>query len=992
MKDTLLELEAWTLNTVYDKVINCRAIKPTHKLESISWQDFMLDKRFWLTSKKSVIGQNFYDYIDIEWSRYYYWKDEVSGRLKLFNDNYELISDHPFREDNPVRLTKWRWGGWQLIQDATESTNNLTPANAVKDPQVFDIEATYTQWDWVTSWGTPYMCIKDTQWVSPPNSTYWTLAVSAATNSILNPYYDGWLIKLNVPWHWWTETRSRYITITTGILKWITNKILYASWDDIYISGTNVYWSLPDNDDKYFIFSDARETIIIWTDDWVTVISLTDDKDNLEYYYNLVITYSSYNFIALDINWIKILLSWSDDSANKTILETELWIWYLVEIENWLLFIAKTDWSIITFTELDSVTRVDINFLISHNSTYFKMPSLWLDFWWTEYHLGSWETNSSNDFLYYYPSWSTYNEFAKRDFYNKILANLPAWYSWIRKSWSYVTLLYTNWAWKQFKEIALNEELFLRKDDLTENAVTKYNTYWIRMRVKDDTSVSWTIDDIIITYDWIQYTYNFNATYVWTQIKTAIANLVNTIPNIERIEFVLDNSNWDYYIWSLHADDWKDKTASITFTWTDASTAIAWATFTLEDYNISDWNAIYWENLRWAIPADVNIHSESISYLNVNQTNAYSYEALTWEIIDGKQELNILDTVTFNGATFVLTDNQIFFSRITFDDNTHFYPLDQFPYRGWEKLIPFWQSLIVIWESNKIITKTTTTLFGTSWVTSYVMKDLEFNWNLFSKYSFKYTEWILYFLQEDRRLMTIQIAENDATSYRVSSNEISKAYRYLFENVQWECFVEQEWKFLNFIFVNWVTSENIQFDLSLNDWIINQYNKPIYRIWEDVLTWVTDVAEIWYIANEEWFTDFWENYSQEINFSIWNLIKFTKVNILRTIFGLTKEDRLDVTLTIEREEAAWVMHTTTHNLKDYQFDVSLDPAPDWDELLWYEEQIPYNWNLASLQTWLKLCWRFNRFKYKSETRFIMWPNYLLSDQSKPFVNDILTSN
>jgi hypothetical protein len=32
--------------------------------------------------------------------------------------------------------------------------------------------------------------------------------------------------------------------------------------------------------------------------------------------------------------------------------------------------------------------------------------------------------------------------------------------------------------------------------------------------------------------------------------------------------------------------------------------------------------------------------------------------------------------------------------------------------------------------------------------------------------------------------MTIQIAENDATSYRVSSNEISKAYRYLFENVQ----------------------------------------------------------------------------------------------------------------------------------------------------------------------------------------------------------------
>jgi len=316
------------------------------------------------------------------------------------------------------------------------------------------------------------------------------------------------------------------------------------------------------------------------------------------------------------------------------------------------------------------------------------------------------------------------------------------------------------------EEYAFTNKLLIYKDDLTENAIEAYHlTWWVNV------TNSAIIADIL--YSKSRWTYN---------------------------------SAIQYYAWELVQDwnwDWKYYMA-------------------LQDTvnnDPPDWT--YWTttiSTTWSKPVVVTWYAQENNILNVNHTNAYSYEALAWEIIEWTQELNIIDIVEFDWAVFVLTDTHIYFSRITFDDNTHFYPLDRLEYKKGTKLIPIWESMIVVWKQNKLITKTSVSLLWTEWITSYVMKDLDYNWNLFSKYSFKYTEGILYPLQDDRRLMNIQIAKDNSSSYRVVSNEISVAYKYLFENVTWECFVDQYWKYLNFLFVDWWTSENYQFDIQLKIW------------------------------------------------------------------------------------------------------------------------------------------------------------------------------
>ena len=108
MKPIEFLLEEWTMNSIYDRVKNCVAIKPTHMLEKISSNSFMLDKRPWLVESLSQVWQSFTDYIDVEWSRYYYWKDLISGNWRLFNSALDLIWNKSIRDTNPIRLLKWR--------------------------------------------------------------------------------------------------------------------------------------------------------------------------------------------------------------------------------------------------------------------------------------------------------------------------------------------------------------------------------------------------------------------------------------------------------------------------------------------------------------------------------------------------------------------------------------------------------------------------------------------------------------------------------------------------------------------------------------------------------------------------------------------------------------------------------------------------------------------------------------------------------------------
>jgi len=125
---------------------------------------------------------------------------------------------------------------------------------------------------------------------------------------------------------------------------------------------------------------------------------------------------------------------------------------------------------------------------------------------------------------------------------------------------------------------------------------------------------------------------------------------------------------------------------------------------------------------------------------------------------------------------------------------------------------------------------------------------------------------------------------------------------------------------------------------------------------------------------------------------MWNLKTLTKVDILRTIFWLTKTDRLSLDLTVSREQEAWNAVTDTYKIDNFSFDNTLNSNVWLDLLVWIQSKVAYDWNIASIQTNITNAWRFFRFKYSSSNRFIMWLNYLMHESSKPYVNDILTSN
>lgn len=955
MKDINLELKDWELNSIYDKIINCRAVKPTYRTESVSWDNFMLDKRLWLVPNINVPWVTFKDYIDIDWIRYYYWETETEW--KIYDISWTELYNKPLREWNPIKITKWSWGWWQLILDATETVNDLQPIATVYKPQAYNSNAKYSIWDWVTLSSVTYICIKECEWVSPPNSTYWNVSEAVIDVVELQPYYEWWLIALNVPWHWWQQWASRYITFVSWALKWLTKRIYQANWDKVYIYGTDAYGSLPETTDKYYVFSDSKDTIVLWNDDWVTVIALTGKENWTNYYYNLVFTYWTINLFTLEIDWTKILLNWENDSENRTILENTLWAWYNVTISNWLLYLYKDDGSEIIINQLDSILRVDVHFLKS-GIWVLPYPTLWLEFEWVKHLYDTWTPYSSSYYLHqrYWPNWYQNEDwFLKLDFYKYIRDNLPAWYSYkLITTWSPTTWILDN-QWVSKKEYYLWSELYIWKDDLQENVINRYNTYSTRVYINTNWDTPSTT--IIINMDWVDHSISIETQSEW-DIARDITDYFNAHADYRAIKIYQD---WEqaYYIDITHKD------------WRQLNPTSTYSKITLSEYNYNtEQGYYYWVWLTWAIPADAYTYQPTYTVKNVNENIIYPYEVLVWEVIDGKQELNIIDIVEFEWALFVLTDKFIYFSRIDFDSNTQFYVLDNLTYRGWQKLIQFWHSLLVIWEQNKIIKKTLMKRNGQD-MTSYSMKDLEYNWDLFSKYSYLYTDWVLYLLQDDKRLMTLQVVEWDSVESRIATNELSKNFRYLFELAQWECYMNQYENYINILIINWEYTTNYQFDTSRQIWIQNEYSVPLYKLTDEVLT--KD-----HIALQSGFTDLWVEYTQEIHFSIWNLIKYTKVDILRTIFGLTKSERLDVVLTAEREENQEVL-TTTYNLKDYDFDTDI-------------ETDPYTWNIASIQTDIYRSGKYLRFKYESSNRFIIWNSYLLHKESKPYVNNILTSN
>lgn len=540
--------------------------------------------------------------------------------------------------------------------------------------------------------------------------------------------------------------------------------------------------------------------------------------------------------------------------------------------------------------------------------------------------------------------------------------------------------------------------------------------YWPRHSTHINSEVSsemwwWVEFPLIPWYAWwyIKFWYstwtrNLN---VWDFILFKEWALTWWINRIEYMDWVVNG--WSY-AWSVVPVLWVNDTATLNWqpyikdtvienvwSYTLIITNTNWSTtinFTITATWPITWENIYiiWTNIRWTIPetwtsfesfkaANCEVwttlvvwHSTWLDLIVLN----WSSQAFTLRVLTTNSE-PIIDAVNFDWNIFALTRTHMYFSRSTFNDNTQFYPLDYYYIDWWYKLFPIWKALLAFGRQNKLFAAANST-WTNVW---YVWYDVNYNWDLFSKYSFIFDDQTIYILQKDKELKQIDIVQNNTTTFDLKVTDVLVSTRWLFNILDWwEVLINSNQRFLNFLYKKSWNTINYQYDKMYRHFIENEYNKEIYYFWEKILS-------NWNIYIENWIG----GYTQEVNFMIDTLYSMQTPSIIRTLFWMSDTAlniNLDTTL-----EIGWTIDIVNKVLTWFKPDLRLTWTITWDELL--EDTEPneaskYNWNIMSIQSNIEKTWRFINFKYHWTERFILWPSLVITKESRTFVNEPLLTN
>lgn len=459
--------------------------------------------------------------------------------------------------------------------------------------------------------------------------------------------------------------------------------------------------------------------------------------------------------------------------------------------------------------------------------------------------------------------------------------------------------------------------------------------------------------DLIPNYAWWYYKFKYsgvNNLAVWDYILFHDNTVKTTLKGwVNRIEYISGD-----YVYIIGTNN----------RWT-----IPWAWVYFDVYKQED-NVIEWSTiLVWATDGVHLVVTNGSSVANV-------YHVL--------KDWPIKDIVEFDGNIFALTSTKVYFSRTTYEDNTQFYPLDRFGVIGWFRLFPIGKVMLLFWDTNYLFVPINV------WTDSfwYAWYPVNYQWELYSKYSQIFADQTIYIVQKDKQLKQVNIVQNNNTAYDLIVSDVLTETIWLFNWLEewWEMFIDSSQRFLNFLYMKDNKTTNYQFDKMYKHFIENDYSKNIYKISNHILS---DEK----VFNENGFTDDTEEYQQEINFMMDTRFSIYKPYILRTIFWLV-DNPFNVKLKVEFE--LWAkLNIIEKELSNFNFDVRLSDELTWDELLEDsepQEQSEYNGNIASIQSNILLCWRFIRYKYYSYERFMMWNSYIISDMTKPFINEPLLTN
>lgn len=409
-------------------------------------------------------------------------------------------------------------------------------------------------------------------------------------------------------------------------------------------------------------------------------------------------------------------------------------------------------------------------------------------------------------------------------------------------------------------------------------------------------------------------------------------------------------------------------------------------------------------NSRWSVPKhwdtfDIYKKSNSIesNCILIGHNDANGNWVVSMCLMNGTYSANVIkvleatspviDIVNFDQNVFVLTKRKMYHSRSTIDDNTQFYPLDNFSVDEWEKLFPMGKALFLFGRKNKLFSTITANIGSTSNVPQYAGYDVNYTGSLYSKYATVFSDQTIYVLQKDLQLMQVDIVANNNSTFDIATKNILVNTRGIFERITGSAInIAVSSKHLSYMALKDWTTTVYQFDKQYQHWLVNEYkNLTINKFWEIVLLngYIAEVGTT--------FTDFWVAYDQEVNFSLnGGGPRMNMPYILRTVFGMV-DSIFDVKLDAEFEIGGKNIpfNIRIHNLDlDNRFSEELtgDELIGWDVLPY--EVSEYNGNTFSIQTTVLKTWRYIRFKYNSDVRFCIGDSFIFTDFTKPFINEV----
>lgn len=474
---------------------------------------------------------------------------------------------------------------------------------------------------------------------------------------------------------------------------------------------------------------------------------------------------------------------------------------------------------------------------------------------------------------------------------------------------------------------------------------------------------------------------------------------------------------------TLELDSWSTFTelpgytgGYVKFHYTGAATPVAGDYITFKDWvlkwgtnkimKVDAWYIyIIGTNARGSLPAvstTFEVFSSIWTTLLLGHTTWVSMAVLDWhntaKLIDVLTTTEpIIDVLNFDGSIFAMTETHVYFSRAKFDDNTQFYPLDNFPVDWGYKLFPIGKAMLVFGRQNKLIAAANST--GTT--IGYVMYDANYNGDLYSKYSFIFADQTIYMLQDDKQLMQVDLVQNNNTSFNVVTKNILTQNRGKFEDLSGgEIFINISDRYINFLYIKDGDTINIQYDKQYTHWIDNEYtDKTLYKYGSGAGI-LSDGA----IYTEGGYLDGETAYSQEVNFSMNGNEIIYMPYVLRTLFWMlpnwlieTSEPKWEFDITLDIKTELWgKLSTLTKQLKNFPFDSRLENVVSGDEMIWFpddtQEWIQYNGNITSIQSNIQKTWRYTYFKYTSINRFIIGHSYVFTEKVKPFINELDLNN